>query len=352
MSTPDAGEDCLQSGGIVLLEEEGGDTFLAAAADRIAPNTLERLSSLGGGMVVLVVEEAIAERLELPVPGDSRGARAELPFTAPIDAARGVTGGWSSRDRAVTMRVAAAPDSRPHDIVIPGHVHPVRLRAGDLLARPRAPEASLELARRAELPQALAVCRVVSGVTGGGSASRRHRELAGIARVSVAHLRVEIEVEAAELVTGCRLPTSSGEFTAAAMAPGAGGLLIALSHGDHGTAPTTLVHVHRACTLGDAFGSVLCGCRRHFESAVRAITTNGSGLLIYVTPAGMTPFACGRGRSVDVVALAALLRRLRVEVVHLPADAEFAPRLRELGLTIAPAPRVEPPSHGHCLAGA
>ena len=56
-------------------------------------------------------------------------------FTVSIEAREGVSTGISAHDRAHTIQVAIDPTSRPHDLVQPGHVFPLRARAGGVLQR-------------------------------------------------------------------------------------------------------------------------------------------------------------------------------------------------------------------------
>jgi 3,4-dihydroxy 2-butanone 4-phosphate synthase / GTP cyclohydrolase II len=143
---------------LVLVGDEGDDTiFLASPADGIDASRLERLHELGRGMVVLGLAEAVARRLALPAPWTTAaGARREMGLTAPIDAAVGIEGGWSPRDRALTMRVASAPESRSSDVTIPGHVYPglIEERSGSTAA------AAIELARLSGRAPAVALCAV------------------------------------------------------------------------------------------------------------------------------------------------------------------------------------------------
>src|SRR5207302_5658962 len=86
----------------------------------------------------------------------------ETPFTVSVEAREGVTTGISAHDRAHTIQVAIEPETRPHDLVQPGHVFPLKSRTGGVLERAGQTEAAVDLARLAGLNPAGVVCEVVN----------------------------------------------------------------------------------------------------------------------------------------------------------------------------------------------
>jgi len=79
-----------------------------------------------------------------------------------IEAAHGVTTGISAKDRAHTIRVAAAADAKPTDIVQPGHVFPLIAQPGGVLARAGHTEACCDLAALAGLTPAAVLCEIMN----------------------------------------------------------------------------------------------------------------------------------------------------------------------------------------------
>ena len=86
----------------------------------------------------------------------------QTPFTVTIEARDGVTTGVSAHDRAHTMQVAIDPETRPQDLVQPGHVYPLKAKAGGVLERTGHTEASVDLARLAGLIPAGVICEVMN----------------------------------------------------------------------------------------------------------------------------------------------------------------------------------------------
>src|SRR4029078_4697969 len=63
-------------------------------------------------------------------------------------------------DQATTMRVAVDPAKDAHDIVKPGHVHPLKARARGVWAHTGHTEPSVDLARLAGCTPAGVICEI------------------------------------------------------------------------------------------------------------------------------------------------------------------------------------------------
>jgi 3,4-dihydroxy 2-butanone 4-phosphate synthase / GTP cyclohydrolase II len=313
--------------------------FVALPAESVTARRLARLRELGRGMVVLALEDSIAERLQLPPSPRLRGPRPDLPFTASIDAARGVGDGWSLSDQALTMRVAADPRSEPQELAIPGHVHPIRVERDELLKDGGAASAALELARISHRLEAVALCAVVDRAGGYVTLeqARTNRALSRLPVVVPDELRSSGRSRRAEeRAVLCALPTRDGDFEVAAYVDALdGAATVALVHGEPASHPRPSVYIHAACLLGDAFGSLLCDCRLELEGAVDRIVDEGAGIVVYVKT-GAAPYACGRDLAVDAGAIAGLLHRVGVAALRLQAGRRtLATELRTFGLDVA-----------------
>src|SRR5262249_13569746 len=128
--------------------------------------------------------------------------------TVSIDATKpDVTTGISAYDRACTIRAAIDASTRPADLARPGHVFPLRARAGGVLERRGQTEAAVDLARLAGLYPAGVICEVVNE---DGTMARvpdlvRFCESHNLVMVSVADLaRYRLDVD---FDRGAALPT-------------------------------------------------------------------------------------------------------------------------------------------------
>src|SRR5437667_6964460 len=144
----------------------------------------------------------------------------ETAFTVSIEAhsRHGVTTGISAADRARTIQVAIDPGSAPRDLVQPGHIFPLKAKAGGVLERTGQTEAAVDLARLAGLNPAGVICEVMND---DGTMARipelqdycaRH----GLCMITVADLIAyrRRHDKLVERVVATGLPTSFGDFEA------------------------------------------------------------------------------------------------------------------------------------------
>jgi len=83
-------------------------------------------------------------------------------FTVSIEAAHGCTTGVSAADRVTTIKAAANLEGKPEDLLRPGHVYPLRARAGGVLERRGHTEATVDLMRIAGLNPAGVLCELMN----------------------------------------------------------------------------------------------------------------------------------------------------------------------------------------------
>ncbi len=321
------------AGGAPVLVGDHDDpvVFVAAAADEIDAGRLGRVQDLAGGMTLLGLSAEHAERLALsPLPPAGGAGRREGPgveLATPVDAASGIRGGWSLRDRAHTMRIAADPDSAPEHLAVPGHVHPARVGSDST------PAAVAAVALAAECGGSGAVA--LGAVTGRDGAPVTLADalavatLRGLGVVSSAEVRARaLTRRASGQVVECAMPTRDGRFRAVALDDAraedpARGTVLALVHGDPAAHVRPRVHVHRACLLGDAFGSLMCECAADLAAATEEVTAAGAGVIVYAKPGASDParrFHCGRETPVDRAAVLALLAACGVDRSRMSAD--------------------------------
>jgi GTP cyclohydrolase II len=77
------------------------------------------------------------------------------------------------------------------------------------------------------------------------------------------------------------LPTWAGEFDLRAFQGASGEVYLLFSYGDVGDGRGLLVRLHSGCLTGDAFGSLRCDCGPQLRLAMRRITGEGRGVLLY-----------------------------------------------------------------------
>src|SRR5690349_8652532 len=154
----------LRAGRIVILvddEDRENEGDLVFAADFVSADKINFLARYGRGLVCMPITEEHAARLGLRPMVEHNRSRHGTNFTVSIEAAEGIATGISAHDRALTIKVAAAPDARPQDIVQPGHVFPLIAQRGGVLVRAGHTEACCDLARLAGLTPAAVLCEIM-----------------------------------------------------------------------------------------------------------------------------------------------------------------------------------------------
>ena len=162
-SVEEAVADIRQGKMVILVDDEDRENEgdLTMAAEHVTPEAINFMARFGRGLICLPLAPELTDRLQLPLMTQRNGSRFGTNFTVSIEAREGITTGISAADRAATIRAAVADDVRPEDIVSPGHVFPLRAKAGGVLARTGQTEGSVDLARLAGLKPAAVICEIM-----------------------------------------------------------------------------------------------------------------------------------------------------------------------------------------------
>src|SRR5437867_3806956 len=154
----------IRAGRIVILvddEDRENEGDLVFGAEFVSADKINFLAKHGRGLVCMPITEEHAARLGLRPMVEQNRSRHGTNFTVSIEAAEGIATGISAHDRALTIKVAAAPEARPEDIVQPGHVFPLIAQPGGVLVRAGHTEACCDLARLAGLTPAAVLCEIM-----------------------------------------------------------------------------------------------------------------------------------------------------------------------------------------------
>jgi 3,4-dihydroxy 2-butanone 4-phosphate synthase/GTP cyclohydrolase II len=286
-------EDIRDGKMVVVCDDESRENEgdLTMAAQFITPDAINFMAKEGRGLICLALTPERCDELGLDLMAAKNESAFETAFTVSIEAREGVTTGISAADRAQTIQVAIDPRSAPRDLVQPGHVFPLKAKAGGVLERTGQTEAAVDLARLAGLIPAGVICEVMND---DGSMARvpdlvDYCERHGLKMITIADLIAyrRRHDKLVERVVSTRLPTGFGEFTAV----GYRSLVddkhhVALVKGEVEGAPDVLVRVHSECLTGDVFHSLRCDCGEQLESALSMIEREGRGVLLYLSQEG------------------------------------------------------------------
>jgi len=286
-------EDVRQGKFVIVVDaadrENEGD--LTIAAQFATPEAINFMATHARGLICLSLTEERCDELALRQMADHNETPLQTAFTVSIEAREGVSTGISAQDRSHTIQVAIDPTKASGDLVQPGHVFPLRARAGGVLRRAGQTEAAVDLSRLAGLNPAGVVCEVMKD---DGTMARvpdlvEFCERHSLKMITVADLiehrrRVEKLVER---TTTVQLPTAFGEFTAVAYREKLTGKHhVALVRGEVEGAESVLVRVHSECLTGDVFHSLRCDCGEQLEQALARLAEEDCGVLLYMTQEG------------------------------------------------------------------
>ncbi|MEI2701016.1 MAG: bifunctional 3,4-dihydroxy-2-butanone-4-phosphate synthase/GTP cyclohydrolase II [Baekduia sp.] len=293
-ATIDEALEEIASGRMVVVvddEDRENEGDLVMAAEHVTPDAINFMTRQAGGWICLALTGARCDELGLELMAAKNESPFETPFTVTIEAAEGVTTGISTADQAHTIKTAVDPAKGRADIVVPGHVHPLKAKDGGVLERTGHTEASVDLARLAGCEPAGLICEVQNE---DGSMARVPDLAAycakhGLKLVTIADLIAyrRRNDRLVERVVSAQMPTGFGEFTVV----GYRSLVddkhhVAMVKGEIDGKEDVLVRVHSECLTGDVFHSLRCDCGEQLESALAMIEEAGQGVLLYLSQEG------------------------------------------------------------------
>merc|ERR1712070_1317357 len=218
---------------------------------------------------------------------DSNNSHFDTPFTVSIDLiGDGCSTGISAADRAKTVQALIKTSTKPKDLGKPGHIFPLRAKAGGVLRRAGHTEAAVDLSRLAGFEPAGLIVEIMNE---DGSMARLP-ELTEIAKKfdlkiitieSLIAYRMQHETLIEEVVE-VDLPTKYGDFKLKAFKQTTTGEEhLALVKGKWDKKESILVRVHSSCFTGDILGSLRCDCGDQLASAMTMIDQAGKGVVLY-----------------------------------------------------------------------
>lgn len=343
----------LRAGGAVVVVDDrtlDSEADLVLPADAATPLAVASMVRETSGLlyVALPAERVDTLRLPLMVPEGPGGHGAAC--TVSVDYAPATTTGISAADRAATVRALVEESTRPAELGRPGHVFPIRVRAGGVLEHPGHAEAAVDLVRLAARPAGAALARIVNadGSMARGPQLRRFADRAGTPLVGVTDLVTvrRWREQPVRRTADDTVDTRWGRLRRVAYESDPSGMEhLALVAGRVAKRPV-LVHLHDECVAGDVLASRSCGCGARLDAAMRCIVRSGAGVVAYLRGAIAATHADVAGHAPDrFEAVAQMLADLGVGRVRLLGSGSTAPTaLRDNGVEVLEQVPLVPPS--------
>jgi 3,4-dihydroxy 2-butanone 4-phosphate synthase/GTP cyclohydrolase II len=290
---PEAIEDIKAGKFVIVVDDEDRENEgdLVIAAEKVTAESINFMAKYGRGLICMPMTGERLDALRIPMIASNNTSKFGTPFTIPVEAREGTTTGISAADRAKTVQVLVDPKSKPEDILMPGHLFPLRARDGGVLVRTGQTEATVDLARMAGLRPAGVLCEIMN--EDGTMARMPQLEVFakkhGLKIVSVADL-IAYRFRHERLVTRvaeAKLPTPFGNFKIIAYKSSTDpDEHVAMVMGDVATDEPVLVRVHSQCLTGDVFHSLRCDCGEQLEMAMKMVAAEGRGVVLYMRQEG------------------------------------------------------------------
>ena len=283
----------LKNGKIIVCtddpdRENEGD--LICAAEFATPENVNFMASYAKGLICMPMSAEYTDKLKLKQMVSENTDNHCTAFTVSIDHVDTTTG-ISAYERSVTAMKAAEDGAKPEDFRRPGHMFPLEAKAGGVLQRNGHTEATVDLLRIAGLKEIGLCCEIMAddGKMMRTSelidfAQKHNLKFTTIKAIQSWRRRNEKTIyRAAE----AKLPTKYGDFKIYGYEnKKTGEQHVALTMGDVADGRPVLMRVHSECLTGDVFHSAKCDCGNQLDEAMRMISVEGRGAIVYLRQEG------------------------------------------------------------------
>lgn len=283
----------LRQGKVILViddpeRENEGD--LICAAEFATQENVNLMACKAKGLICMPMSGELCDKLELNQMVNVNTDNHCTAFTVSIDHVDTTTG-ISAAERSITAMKCVEDDAKPEDFRRPGHMFPLRAKEGGVLKRDGHTEATVDLMKLAGLKPCGLCCEIMRE----DGTMMRTKELLQFAEeedltvITIASI-IEYRLKTDSLIqreAKAKLPTKFGEFDIYGYQNKLNGEHhLALVMGDVANGEPVLCRVHSECLTGDVFGSKRCDCGEQLEEAMKEISKEGRGILVYLRQEG------------------------------------------------------------------
>lgn len=291
-------EDIKQGKLVIVVDDEDRENEgdFITAAQNATPEVINFMTKYGRGLICAPLTEERCAELNLDMMVSSNTSLHETPFTVSVDLlGHGCTTGISAHDRSKTIMALVNPQTRPEELGRPGHIFPLKAKAGGVLRRTGHTEATIDLARLAGFDQPYG--GVLVEIMNDDGTMARLPELIEIAKkfnlklITIRDL-IEYRLKADSLIeeiVKVDMPTKYGHFKLVIFKERnnpSSGEHMALVKGEWAKDEPVLVRVHSSCFTGDILGSFRCDCGEQLHEAMQMVEQEGKGIVLYMNQEG------------------------------------------------------------------
>ncbi|WP_034549529.1 bifunctional 3,4-dihydroxy-2-butanone-4-phosphate synthase/GTP cyclohydrolase II [Carnobacterium funditum] len=283
----------LRAGKNILLiddEDRENEGDIICAAEFATTDNVNFMASHAKGLICMPMTKAYTKKLLLPQMIQDNTDNHKTAFTVSVDYVDTTTG-ISAAERSLTAMTLVSDDAKPADFRRPGHMFPLEAVDGGVLARNGHTEATVDLMRLAGLKPVGLCCEIIKE---DGTMARRNDllDLAKEHKLKIGTIADLIEYRKTKEQVIFRqskafLPTKYGDFEIYAYEHAiTGEHHVALIMGEISDGKPVLCRIHSECLTGDVFGSKKCDCGQQLDTAMKQISDEGRGILLYMRQEG------------------------------------------------------------------
>lgn len=288
------GISALRAGKMVILvddESRENEGDLIFPAENITAEHINFMAQHARGLICLSLTEHDFDRLGIPLMTTNNRTPHHTAFGVSFEAATHISTGISAADRAQSIRTAMDPSSGPKNIIMPGHMFPLRAQCGGVLQRQGHTEGSIDLIRLAGFKPGAVICEIMNNDGSMARLSdliqyRKKHDLCLLKIKDILTYRQKHETLVSEL--------TAAELPIAHVAPFQLRVFryhtdprehLALTPINKPFTEKSVVRIHSECLTGDVFRSQRCDCGQQLDLALQHIAQEG-GVLLYLRQEG------------------------------------------------------------------
>ncbi|WP_234110359.1 MULTISPECIES: 3,4-dihydroxy-2-butanone-4-phosphate synthase [Chryseobacterium] len=287
---PEAIDDLKNGKVIIVVDDENRENegdFLCAA-ELTTPEIINFMSIHGRGLICTPLPEKRCDELELEIMVTRSSDPKETAFTVSVDLlGDGVSTGISASDRSKTILALMDENTKPADLMRPGHIFPLRAKKGGVLKRAGHTEAAIDLTKLAGLKEGGVICEIMNEDGSMARLPQLHTlaQNLGLKMISIEDLIKYLlrKGDLIERIEERKVKTTYGDFDFFAFKETSTDQIhFALTKGTWSEDEPVLVRVQSSNSYFDVLSRLVTGEKPLLAKVTKMINDEGKGALIFI----------------------------------------------------------------------